>query len=206
MLTYSFHNGNLVPELVKHQQLVFDLFNWQLSQIDTTDTHFEALDRAMQTFVWNAKKDDVICFFDIDCIPLHNFQDLIESVCKSGKILANVQRSSHIPGSKDFAAPSFFAISKETYLKLGQPSFAPNENSDVGENLTRIAKEKGIVIDLFYPIGCEKELWGLDSGQLYGYGTTFGKFGNEFTYHAFESNAKHNSSLRFIDKCKSVLS
>ena len=35
---------------------------------------------------------DVICFFDIDCIPLVDFQELIENICKSGKILANVQR------------------------------------------------------------------------------------------------------------------
>jgi len=205
MITFSFHNGNLVPELVKHQKKVFEHFNWELSQVNTDNTHFDALDRAMRSFVLTAQNEDVICFFDIDCIPLHNFKDLIETICKSGKILGNVQRSSHIEGSKDFAAPSFFAISKETFSNLGYPSFAPNENNDVGENITKIAKEKEIVIDLFYPISCEKEMWGLDNGQKFGYGTTFGKFNQEFTYHAFESNAKHNSTLRFIDKCKSVL-
>lgn len=205
MLTLSFHNGNLLPQLVEHQKMVFDFYSWDLKQIETKDSHFDALDKAIQSFCWNAKNEDVICFFDIDCIPLKNFQEVIQSAAKSGRIIADVQRSSHIKGSKDFAAPSFFAISKETYIKIGMPSFAPNENSDVGENLTRIAKEKGIVIDLLYPIKSEKELWSLDNGQMYGYGTTFGKFGQEFTYHAFESNAKHESSSNFVNKCKSVL-
>lgn len=206
MLTYSFHNGNLIPEVVEYQKKVFDHFGWDIKQIETTDTHYQALDKTIQNFCWNAKNSDVICFFDIDCIPFHNFTDLIESVCKSGKILANVQRSSHIVGSTDFAAPSFFAITKETFIKLGMPSFAPNQFNDVAENLTRVAKEKCIVIDLLYPIHSEKQLWSLDNGQMYGYGTTFGKFNQEFTYHAFESNAKHHSSSNFVAKCKSILS
>lgn len=206
MLTYSFHNGNLIPEVVEYQKKVFDYFGWKLRQIETKDSHFEALDKTIKSFCWNSRNDDVICFFDIDCVPLWDFNKRIEQSAKQGHIVANVQRSSHIAGSKDFAAPSFFAISKETYIKIGMPSFRPSESGDVGEDLTRIAKEHGIVIDLLYPIASEKELWSLDNGQMYGYGTTFGKFNMPFTYHAFESNAKHESSSNFVKKCKSILS
>ena len=68
------------------------------------------------------------------------------------------------------------------------------------------AKMKGVVLSLIYPTKCDTPLWPLDNGQKFGYGTTFGKFNMDFTYHAFESNAKHHSSSKFIEKCKSILS
>lgn len=198
----TFHNGNLIPEVVEYQKKVFDYFGFPLLQIKHDLTHGEAIDKYLNESDW-----DKVVIFDIDCIPLHkDVLKIIETALNFGRLVGNAQISSHIPGSTDFVAPSFIGLTKDIWLKTGKQSFKDVQGvSDVGEMFTWKAKEAGVKPFLLYPMKSDKKLWTLQNGLMYGYGTTFGFMNDEMTYHAFESNAKHHSSSRFIEKCKQVI-
>lgn len=193
----SFHQGNLLPEVIKYQKKVFDHFNMPLEQIETKLSHAASIDNFLNTEEW-----DRVMLFDADCIPLHPIHFLYVD-----KIVGNAQRSSHIEGSRDFIAPSFITFTKSTWIENDKFSFEPvNGKGDVAELFSRNAEKNGIGLKFLIPLHVEKNEWKLDNGTYFGYGTTYGGFGGiDITYHAFESNAKHHSSSNFVKKCKEIL-
>jgi hypothetical protein len=194
----SFHNGNLNPELLRMQQAVFDYFDMPLEQIRTDLPHPEAIDHFLATEEWNS-----IVIVDADCIPLN--RDIIyTAMTLAGRdsIVAPAQKASHIPGSQIYASPCFMVFSKSVFEVLGKPSFKATERGDVAEEISYAAREKGITLVLLMPTSVEVPLWPLTDKIKFGFGTTY----HDSVYHAFESNANHKSTSRFIEKCQQLIS
>lgn len=158
-----------------------------------------------------------ILMLDIDCIPLST--EALEYTfdrAEEGVLIGNVQRSNHIENNKHiYPAPSCIALTKETYEKLGKPSWKPTNRGDIGEELCYIAEEKGIQIEMFMPskyeevpyfTNTERKPWPLQDGQPeFGIGTTFvDKDGNEMFYHLFQSRLNVFNHLFFL-KCASIM-
>lgn len=194
----SFHNGNLNPELLKHQALVFKKFGIALEQIETKLSHPEAIDHFLHSEEW-----DIVVLFDADCIPLNNsvIQYGINAVANHDTIFGASQRASHIPGSILYVSPCFMVLSRIVWEQIGKPSFKATERCDVAGEITHAAKDADIECRMLYPTHVEKEMWPLLGNIKFGYGTTYGRV----IYHAFESNANHGSTQRFIEKCREVL-
>jgi hypothetical protein len=194
----SFNNGDLNPDLLKHQDLVFKKFGIPLEQIETKLPHPEAIDHFLNTEEW-----DILFLFDADCIPLN------ETVCSFGlRIVASnrmlygaSQRASHIPNSIVYVSPCFMVLTRVVWEKMGKPSFKATERCDVAGEVTHAAIENDVECFMMFPSHVEKEMWPLIGNMKFGYGTTYG----DSIYHAFESNANHGSTTRFIQKCQEVL-
>ena len=97
---------------------------------------------------------DIVLFLDIDCIPLSEESiDLYIEKASQGIIAGNAQRTNHlINGQHVFAAPSAVAISKEVFEKIGCPSACETQRSDVAEEWTWLAEDKGIKVETYLPI------------------------------------------------------
>ena len=158
---------------------------------------------------------DMILMLDIDCIPLNTAAiEYMFTKANQGFIVGNIQRSNHIINDEHvFVAPSAFCISKETFKKLGNPSFDPTYRSDVGEEISFIAEEKNIPLEMFLPnhyeelpIEKNKLPWNLKSSMpKYGIGTTFiNAAGEEMFYHLFQSRFCQFNYL-FFNKCINIL-
>lgn len=193
----SFHNGNLNPDLLKHQKMVFNEFGIPLEQIETKLSHPEAIDHFLNNEEW-----DIVVLFDADCIPLNNtIVDYAVKASLEGRVFGASQKASHIPNSQIYASPCFMAFSKETFELLGKPSFKATSRGDVAEEITYACRDKDVTFQLIYPSHVDKPMWELVNGVKFGYGTTYANV----VYHAFESNANHGSTHRFIEKCKETL-
>ncbi len=194
----TFHNGNLNPDLLIHQKKVFDKFGIPLEQIQTSLPHPEAIDHFLKTEEW-----DTVVLFDADCIPLNAdiVSKAIEEVKHNHKVFGASQKASHIPNSRIYLSPCFMAITKKTFDHIGSPSFKATDRGDVAEEITYACRAKAIMVSLLYPTHVEVPLWQLTEERKFGYGTTYG----DMVYHAFESNANHGSTTRFIIKCKKIL-
>lgn len=194
----SFHQGNLNPNLLTAQKAVFDKFGLPLEQIKTSFSHPAAIDHFLDKEAW-----DVMVLFDADCIPLNGdvIQDAIEGCIDHDRIIAAAQKASHIPNSQIYASPCFMVLTKKVYEMLGRPSFHATDRGDVAEELSYAAREKGIYLDLIMPDHVETPLWPLTPEIKFGYGTNYGNK----VYHAFESNANHRSTGKFIEKCREIL-
>jgi hypothetical protein len=162
---------------------------------------------------------DAVLFLDIDCVPLCDRAiDTYLAYAYNGSIAGNAQRSNHIEnGQNVFAAPSATAITKATYDKIGRPSAYPNQRSDVLEEYTFAAKEKGVRLDLAMPLrydeapvrySWEKDtdpFWKLADGMPnYGIGTTYGDKIGDLFYHQFQIFVGDSQS-KFWKKCESIL-
>jgi len=161
---------------------------------------------------------DTIMLLDIDCVPLseHALEYTFDRA-EQGALIGNVQRSSHIENNKHiYPAPSCVCLSKETFEKLGKPSFSVTNRGDIGEELTYIAEQMGnIEIEMYMPSHYEempywpnqvRKPWDLQDGQpQYGIGTTFSdKNGNPMFYHLFQCRLNVFNHLFFL-KCASVM-
>jgi hypothetical protein len=163
---------------------------------------------------------DVVLFLDIDCIPLsESAMDYYIETAYAGSIIGNVQRTNHIQnGQHVFAAPSACAISRETFLKIGQPSAIETKRSDVSEEWTWLAEDRNIPVKLTMPTKFDRAphkydwetnkdpWWDLADGMpKYGLGTTFGdeEHGDLF-WHNFQI-FHEGQQERFWNKCESIL-
>lgn len=163
---------------------------------------------------------DVILFLDIDCIPLSaGAIDLYIQQAVEGKLVGNAQRTNHLQNDQHvFAAPSALAISGETYDKIGRPPALETNRSDVAEEWTWAAEDKGVPVEIYLPLRYdaapqryewEKDqppYWALKDGMpVYGMGTTYGTSdGVELFYHNFQIRMPGQQE-RFWAKCESIL-
>jgi hypothetical protein len=222
--------GNIDPEMVELQKKVVDKFNKNKYPFYSVQTNFGlppwiehgyAMTHFMQQNKVLSNPHDLVLFLDIDCIPLSEKAiDYFIEQAYAGKLIGNIQRSNHIENNQHvYAAPSALAVSKETYEKLGEPTFIPIQNrGDTAEELTYVAEESKIPIEMVMPLKYDappmrqtwetdkRPYWVLRDGMPnFGIGTTFGddKHG-EMYWHCFQSyNPDHQ--LRFKNKCKEVL-
>lgn len=194
----SFHNGNIPQDVLQAQKKVFDKFELNLEQIETTLQHPDAIDHFLATEQW-----DVVAIFDVDSIPLipGYVESEIEFVLHNKYLSGAVQHASHIPDSIDYVSPAFCVLSKEIFERLGKPSFAPTYRGDVGAELTYKAKENNVFTYMLPVTHVVKPMWPLVNGKMFGIGTTYG----DVIYHAFESRMNTEARNLFIEKCDEVL-
>ncbi len=78
----------------------------------------------------------------------------------------------------------FLAFRKQTWELLGEPDFSSNENYDVAEYFSMLARKKNVEIKLIYPSSCILPKWSLGSQGVFGIGTFYGECDY---FHLFES-------------------
>jgi hypothetical protein len=198
-LIVSIYMDNIDEKTIALQQKVVNKRNPSLIPhigLKTKSSHAETIDFVLRGGVDQYAQWDNIMFLDIDAIPLNNQTfDLFFKEAYSGGLIGNAQRSNHIKnGQHMFAAPSAFALSRNTYKILGQPSAVPNSRGDVGEEITWALSNTDIPLTLLLPISYDRPVirmsWELDQSPTwklangypeYGVGTRFGinaGFGN----------------------------
>ena len=159
------------------------------------------------------KEYDSVLVLDIDCIPLSRaaLKKTFEAI-EQGSLFGCAQRSLHIDNDEHvYIGSPCIGFSKQTFSKLGSPSFLPTDRGDTAEELTYLAESSIIPLQVLMPSKYESDpydgtQWNLGTGKLrYGIGTTFvNTGGEEMFYHLFESRRLVHDYL-FINKCKQVL-
>ncbi len=194
-ITYCFHNLN--PEVAKYQKKVFDFFKLPLNQFSGGLSHGRFIDEII-----NSTNFDAYIIFDIDCIPLKNiiYDYLLIELFKEECIIGIEQTCNcntsigHI-----YAGPACFAITKNTYEKLGKPSFCENIRSDVAQELTHVCREKNIKTKFLKFGHANNKLWKLDNNRCFGFGSIYE---NGLIYHQFQIT---KNGQEFINKCKETI-
>jgi len=171
--------------------------------------HYQVLDYGFKHLT---EQYDAILTIDVDCIPLTKSALLytFDRIC-SGVYIGTAQRSMHIQNNKHvYIGSPCFGVTSKMFNEMGRPSFIPTERGDTAEELTYIAEERGMPIEIFMPSKYEKDpfggpAWELDTpDKKYGVGTTFvDGNGKEVWYHLFESRRHAHNDL-FVAKCQEV--
>ncbi|MEK6882289.1 MAG: hypothetical protein AABY22_21905, partial [Nanoarchaeota archaeon] len=154
-------------------------------------------------------------FIDMDCIPLKdNFLQITIDKIKDKRTLFGIcHQANHLPYKHPFIGAPYIAFSRELYCNLGMPNLSDtNPRSDMCEELTYVAQEKGYQVCFIYPSDyhplIEAEMsesgnpkyWNLGHGLKYGLGTTFG----DIFFHAYMQGLPRSSEV-FIKRCKEIL-
>lgn len=157
--------------------------------------------------VMRQSETDIVCFFDIDCVPTNMdiFQKCVDYVSRTQTFVGISQVSNHIkPASHIFAAPAFFMIWRDTWLKMNQPTFAEQFTCDVGENVSYTAEMLGLKYKTLFPTHYhfkpEGESWFLHSYGEYGIGTHF----EGGIFHLYQGRHPQNQEL-FKNVCASII-
>ncbi len=155
-------------------------------------------------------KSDMICFFDIDCVPIDK-ENLIYHIQKARfhkSFCGIAQVSNHIPPATHiYAAPAFFVIHKECWNNIKVSMSAGSDGKRVGdvcELFTYAAEDKRIEFSLLMPEYYYKEpqegLWNLADKGCYGIGTVF----QDTVYHLYQSRFNENVDL-FVKHCNMII-
>lgn len=192
---------NTNPKIVEYHQKVMNYFNIPVVYTNKNIHHGIWIDEVL-----NTSDADIIGFIDSDCIPLTP-NAIIEAINRTaeGYLVGNAQVTNCIKAKHDlFCAPSFLAISKDYYKKIGSPSAVNNKRSDVAQEITRAAVEKEKRIKMYFPTSFQSVpvggIWRLSGYGSYGVGTIF----DEKFYHLFQARFQKNVDL-FINTCECVL-
>jgi hypothetical protein len=164
---------------------------------------------------------DAVLILDIDAIPLNEraIQKFFDAAY-AGKLIGNAQRSNHLDnGQHLFAASSCACLTLGTFVSIGRPSAYENPpRSDVLEEYTWAAEEKGVEVELLLPKryerppvrfewegGDQPDYWQLKDGMpKYGVGTTFGDEEGDLFYHQFQIAFGDHQEM-FQNKCREIL-
>jgi hypothetical protein len=175
--------------------------------IDVQYTHANVRHGLWMDHVILSQDSDVFVFSDIDCVPLNRevYDKAIEYVSKHDTFIGPGQASNHIhPKSHVFASPAFFFITKSCYERLGNPTFAETQRSDVAEEVSYVAEEKGQRYRCWYPTLFDdvpvEGVWRLSNYGFYGIGTIFGTS----VYHLYQSRFNKNVEL-FERRCSQIV-
>lgn len=190
------------PRLANEQKNVFNHFELPVRQ------HHLKLDHSIwMDAVLKQSKADVVLFVDNDCVPLNRSapMEAIRWAKKHQSFLGIAQASNHIKkGIHVYAAPAFLAISRSAWMRLGQPSCRRTARSDVAEELSWHAEEKGLNYKAWYPTHfhhhpSHKRLWRLGNYGCYGIGSIFA----ERVFHLYEGRFRRNVDL-FVQVCRDI--
>jgi len=196
MKAISFYNNNINPELVEYQKKVFNHLGIDIEQVCHDLGHGEAIDEWIRNNEWES-----VAIFDIDCIPLNKIAYHHAIAQASESVFGAAQKANHIKDSSVYASPAFICFSKQVFDKLGWPTFKEGFGFDVGGFVSHVARQVGVNVSLLWPTDVEDEKWELTEDIKFGHGTTY----QGMIYHAFESRFNHESTSRFISKCKEVI-
>lgn len=218
---FTYYNFQIDPEIPRHQHAVIQKLLEGTSHIDFCPLQYNGKDGEIYpdqviNYGLNELFDkgyENVLILDVDCIPMD-----IDSIAYTfgratqGKLVGNAQRSHYIENDEHiFIGSSCICVNKNVFEKLGKPSFSPTTRGDIGEELTFLAEEKGIPVEIYIPESYEASPAGATSWALkgdlphYGIGTTFtNDTGRAKFYHLFESRTNLNVA-RFVAKCNEVL-
>jgi hypothetical protein len=218
---FTYCNHQINPEIAKYQKLVIDKLVKDIG-VDFHPLFYnapndkiypdEVINYGLNELIYNQKYDNVLVL-DIDCIPLSQ-QSLTHIFFRAGAnvLIGNAQRSHYLENNEHiFIGSSCMCVNRTVFETLGKPSMAPTIRGDIGEELTYLAEEKNVIVEIFYPQSYEASPYGAESWALkgnlphYGIGTTFeSSDGRPRFYHLFESRTNLHVD-KFISKCESVL-
>lgn len=150
---------------------------------------------------------DVVGFLDLDCVPL-NREIVISSIRQAfeqNSFVGVAQASNHLSNKAHiFAAPAFFFIKVAAWHKLGRPSFAETARSDVAQEVSYIAEERGLRYRALYPQCYEDKaaegVWRLGNYGFFGIGTVF----EGGVYHLYQGRYPSNLA-RFETRCAEIV-
>jgi hypothetical protein len=141
--------------------------------------------------VMSQSQADIVGFLDVDCIPTSRkaVDDIIAWVKEHKSFAGIAQVSNHIPpASHIYAAPAFFFIWRETWERLGKPTFAATPHADVAENVCYAAELARIPYKTLFPVAYteapDEGVWRLHTYGHYGIGTYF-QTGVFHLYHSW---------------------
>jgi hypothetical protein len=199
---HSLHWDNYNQEIVEAQQKVFQKFDIPVNYTKATVRHGMWMD-----YICRNIDADVFVFFDADCVILNReiFDNSIQYALENISFVGAAQASNHIfPYSHIFAAPCFHVMSRSCYNELGQPTYLETQRSDVAEEVSYIAEEKGKRYKAIYPNRFdgvpEQGVYRLGNYGYYGTGTLF----QDSVYHLFESRFAKNVDL-FKRRCDEIV-
>jgi hypothetical protein len=178
----SFYMANISKDVVAAQARVIRCFlpeGVDLVQLHTGFGHGRSIDLfvALSTY-------DVIVLLDIDCVPIsaEALPKLIEQA-QDGALVGAAQRANHIGNENHlYAGPFLMAFSRESYRRLGSPSFRETRRGDVAEELTYRAEALNLPIHYLWPTTCEAPKWHLTGDVTFGRNTVY----EHAFLHAFE--------------------
>lgn len=208
MTTISFHSmywPNTDLRIVESQKAVMKHFNIPINYSVGYYDHGQWM-----TEVLEKTKSDIICFFDIDCVPInnHGIWTWIDYVKRTRNFCGIAQVANHIPPATHiYAAPAFFVIHKECWENIKVPMVAGSDGKragDVCELFCYAAEDKGIPYGLLEPIYYYKEpkegIWKLADLGCYGIGTIFA----DSVYHLYQSRFSENVEI-FQKHCDLII-
>lgn len=199
---HSLYHSNINPLLVESHKKVHEHFDIPVIYENANVRHGLWMDNIIRN-----TNSDIFVFCDIDCVPIHAqaFERGISYVTEKDSFIGPAQASNHIhPKSHIFASPAYFFITKTCYEKIGSPTFAETQRSDVAEEVSYVSEEKGNRYRCWYPDHFDASplegIWRLSNYGYYGIGTVFG--GN--FYHLFQSRFNANVDL-FAKRCQQII-
>jgi hypothetical protein len=198
--TLSWPNAD--ARLETAQDAVFAHFDLPLRRHKRHMRHGVWMDEVMRT-----AQAPVVGFFDNDCIPLRAsaVAEAVAYAATHRTFCGIAQASNHI-GTRAhiFAAPAFYVIWRQAWFDLGQPTFAETKRSDVAEEVSYVAEEKGLRYRALYPTAFEAEptegVWRLSNYGFFGIGTVF----SDAAYHLYQGRKQRNVDL-FVRRCRDVI-
>lgn len=194
----SMYWDNIDPRIVEIQRRVFAHLGLSIDQRERTGlNHCDFLD----AFMAELGENDAALLVDIDCFPLNReIVDAAFAAAQAGCLFGCAQSSNHIDPDRLFIAPSFMAISRRSWDRLGRPSFRPDPRNDVAQRFYEVAFAAGLRIQLLYPWASIVPKWRLGEIALFGLGT----FYRGGVFHLFESRTTPFSFI-FFDVAEAVL-
>jgi hypothetical protein len=196
-MNVTFYTHNIDPKIPEMQKKVFNALGLDILQVKSDD--WKGHGGEIDSFLAETN-EEIIIIWDVDCIPLYrHIVDKAELEAELGAIFSVAQKASHIPNSIIYASPAFLAFSRATWVKLGKPSFHATDRADCAGELTYLANDAKVDVQLLYPSAVERPKWALNDDIMFGLGTTY----QDAIYHAFMSR-KDNGDM-FIKKCEEVL-
>lgn len=196
----AMHWKNIHPDIIAAQKAVLKKIGYDIIQDEADLTlHGDWLTTTLE----NAPEDEVFLFLDIDSFPTR--ADIVEqafAAAEAGRLFGVAQNAVHLP-NHDFiyAAPSFLAVSRRTWVALGKPDMVENNLYDTGMALSVRAVEQNVPIDFIYPSFVCVPRWLLVDQGCYGIGTFYERGA---VFHLFESRRERGYREAFLAVAQSV--
>jgi hypothetical protein len=212
---------NIEQQTAVMQKAVVDKFNKSnvaFYQVITGGTHGATMELLIP--VLKERGHDSVLYLDIDCVPLNdNALDYMFEQAYQGKLIGDAQRSNHIDNNQHvFCGAHNIAFTFDLYSSLGNPTFSPTPRGDVAEELSYLAKENNVDVQLLMPLSFDAPpirmawepanlppYWALADGMPnYGIGTTYGLNDTPMFWHCWQI-FHQGQQERFWKKCEEIL-
>lgn len=195
------HWKNINPEVVAMQRRVMIKLGYEIDQqLADRKAHADWLQEQLE----GAPEDAILLFLDIDAFPTN--RDVVErafAAAEAGRIFGVAQTANHVPKRNViYAAPSFLAVSKRTWLQLGKPSMRANAELDAGMGLSLAAFEQRVPVDILGVSFVCVPRWPLADKGAVGIGTFYDQ-GSVF--HLFQSRTERGYREALAHVAQSVI-